>query len=101
MGSTKTIVSPINVISGRTPGRRSRAFIHVDMAELACKYVASRSIGEYGALARGGTSSCATRPPRRRQRARLLATVHGIDQRERWWDTAGYFRYDAVPRGLM
>jgi hypothetical protein len=43
-------VSPIKVISGRTPGRRSRALIRIDMAELACKYVASSIIGEYGTL---------------------------------------------------
>jgi hypothetical protein len=48
MGSTKTIMSPTTMISGGTPGRRSSAFIHVDMVELTCNYVASRIIGEYG-----------------------------------------------------
>jgi hypothetical protein len=43
-------MSPINVISGRTPGRRSSASIRVDIAELACKYVASHVARKYAAL---------------------------------------------------
>jgi hypothetical protein len=44
-------MSPINVISGRTPGRRSRASIHIDIGQLTCKYVASAVVRKDGAVA--------------------------------------------------